>query len=294
MKRVLGIVAALAVAGATQTVQAQASRAAGSATTTQIRIIWHPHASANCIKTDATGCSMSIEVLADPCIQPIVSVSANTTVSYAENGRNDQTSSSESWGGSACRVFISETMDGKVVGGNVVTNVVARTSTGDTSSGQKAETFLGNNPLNDDVRKYLANPTYAVVVYDRSRFRQFGADGKPNVGKGFGVMQIAPTDAEQPWHWKRNVDAGRAQLDKAWAEAKAYPAKMRANGYPKIPDFSTKELKLFALQSLVGEQYYVPNTNGRQWMPNNKRSDYADRLVKLEAEVAQGKPPADW
>jgi hypothetical protein len=294
MIRIFGIVSMLAVACATANVQAQSTRASGSVSTTQMRIIWHPHATANCIKTDATGCSMSIEVVGDPCIQPIVSVSSSTTVSYTESGRNDQTTSSESWSGSACRVFISETMDGKVVGGNVFTNVVARISTGETSSGQKAETFLGNNPANDDVRKYLANPTYAVVVYDRSRFKQFASDGKPNVGKGFGVMQIAPADAEQPWHWKRNVDAGRAGLDAAWAAAKAYPAKMRANGYPKIPDFSAKELKLFALQSLVGEQYYVPNTNGRQWIPNNKRSDYADRLAKIEADVVAGKPPADW
>ena len=294
MNRIPRIVAMLALACAPLAAQAQASQRGSAATNTEVRIIWHPHATANCIKTDATGCSVSIEVVGDPCIQPIVSVSSSTTVSYAENGRNDQTTSSESWNGSACRVFISETMDGKVVGGNVVTSVVARISTGQASSAQKNETFLGNNPANDDVRKYIANPTYAVVAYDRSRFRQFGADGKPTIGKGFGVMQIAPADAEQPWHWKKNVDAGRAQLDKAWAEAKAYPAKMRASGYPKIPDFNAKELKFFALQSLVGEQYYVPNTNGRQWIPNNKRSDYADRLVKLESEVAAGKPPADW
>ncbi len=69
---------------------------------------------------------------------------------------------------------------------------------------------------------------------------------------------------------------------------------MRKNGNPKLPDFSAKELRLFALQSLVSELYYVPNTNGRQRMPNPKRSDYADRLARIEDAVAAGQPLADW
>lgn len=255
---------------------------------------WRMSTLSQCIKVDPTGCTMQVVVEAQPCYQRIVAVSTTTTVAYAENGRNDSTTSGEAWAGNDCRVVLVETMDGKVLGGSVATSATARLSDGRTASAQQADTFLGNNPANADVRAAIGNPTYSVVAYDRSRFKQFGPDGRPVFVKGFGIMQVVSPDAEQVWHWKRNVEAGKQSLDAAWKEAGAYPAKMRASGYPRIPDFSGKEQRMFALQSLVGEFYYVPNTNGRQWIPNKGRSDYADSLARLESDVAAGKPPSDW
>lgn len=255
---------------------------------------WQISPLVNCIKPDPTSCSTTIEVQANPCIQRIVAVSTSTVVGYTENGRADSTTFNRSWSGNDCRVVIVESLDGRVLGGTAQISVTARLSDGRTASSQKTVEMFGNNAGNDVIRQEIANSTYSAVAYDRSRFKQFAADGKPQFNAGFGVMRLTAPDAEQVWHWRRNVQAGKILLDQAWADAKAYPQKMRQNGFPRIPDFTARELKLFALQSLAAELYYVPNTNGRQWIPNKAKSDYADKLLKIETEVAAGRPPADW
>jgi hypothetical protein len=246
------------------------------------------------IKPDPAGCTMRAQIVLDPCVQRAVSATLTVTVSYAENGRNDTQTTTKSWSGNACQVDLVEDAGGRILGGNVSGVATVRLSNGVTHSDRKVDTYWGNNPATKDVRTLIANPTYAAVAYDRSRFRQFDASGRPVFNKGFGVMLLPAPDAEQVWHWRRNVADGKARLDAAWAGARMWPDKMRKNGYPRLPDFSGNELRLFALQSLVGELYFVPNTNGRQWIPNPKRSDYADRLAKIEDAVAAGKPPADW
>lgn len=255
---------------------------------------WQISPFSNCIKPDPAGCSTTIEVQANPCYQRIVAVTTSTVVEYRENGRSDSNTFNRSWSGNECRVVIVENQDGRLLGGTVSVSVTARLSDGRTAGSSKSVQYLGNNAANDVVRSEIANPTYAAVIYDRSKFKQFAPDGKPLFAKGFGVAQLAVADAEQVWHWRRNAQAGKAALDQTWADAKAYPAKMRSSGYPRLPDFTAQQLKLFALQSLVNEQYYVPNSSGRQWIPNKARSDYADRLAKIEADVAAGRPPADW
>lgn len=246
------------------------------------------------IKPDPVGCIMRTQITLDPCVQRAVSATLTVTVSYAENGRNDTQTTTKNWSGNACRIDLAEDAGGKIVGGNVSATATVVLSNGASHSDKKTDVYWGNNPATKDVRALIANPTYAVVAYDRSKFRQFDANGRPVFNKGFGVMLLSAPDAEQVWHWRRNVAEGKPKLDAAWAGARTYPDKMRKNGYPKLPDFSAKEHRLFALQSLVGELYYVPNTNGSQWIPNPKRSDYADRLARIEDAVAAGKPPADW
>lgn len=246
------------------------------------------------IKPEPTNCRYVVEVLAEPCRQRLVEASLNVTVTYTDNGRNDRQTFTKNWSGNACKVELTEDMGGKIIGGNVAIAATGRLSDGRVDTGGRADSSFGNNPNNSDVRSVIGNPTYAVVAYDRSKFKQFGANGLPGFDKGFGVMRLEAPDAEQVWHWRRNVDGGKAVLDAAWAAARSYPEKMRKSGYPKLPDFSERETRLFALQSLVSEAYFVPNANGRQWIPNKNRSNYADRLVEIEEAVASGKPPADW
>lgn len=246
------------------------------------------------IKPEPTGCRYSVEILAEPCRQRLVEVGLSVTVTYTDNGRNDRHTFTKRWSGNACRVEIAEDMGGKILGGNIAVSATARLSDGRVDSKGQTDSSFGNNPNNSDVRSAIGNPTYAVIAYDRSKFKQFGANGLPSFDKGFGVMRLEAPDAEQVWHWQRNVDGGKAVLDAAWTAARSYPEKMRKNGYPRLPDFGEKETRLFALQSLISETYFVPNANGRQWIPNKNRSDYADRLVGIEEAVAAGKPPADW
>ncbi len=246
------------------------------------------------IKPDPAGCTMRAQITLNPCVQRAVAATLTVTVSYSENGRKDTQTTTSNWSGNACQIDLVEDAGGKIVGGNVSATATVTLSNGATHSDRKTDVYWGNNPAAKDVRSLIANPTYAAVAYDRSKFKQFDANGRPVFSKGFGVMLLPAPDAEQVWHWRRNVTDGKAKLDAAWAGARTYPDKMRKNGHPKLPDFSAKELRLFALQSLVSELYYVPNTNGRQWIPNPKRSDYAERLARIEDAVAAGQPPADW
>ena len=292
MRNILVLLTALSFAGHAY---AQSAANTESAPPTVAAVTFKMFPPKQCIKADPSPCVLEEGVELIPCGNSrFVSFSATTTVTYKDNGRNDSTTSSESWSGSACKVLVHENMDGRIVGGNVIVVVTAKRSDGTIDTGSESGVILGTNPLSADVRTVIGNPTYSVVTYDRSKFRQFAADGRPLFDKGFGVMRLKSPDAEQVWNWKRNIEAGKFQLDAAWAGAKTYPAKMRSAGFPKLKDFTVAELKLFALQSLVGEFYYVPNKRGRAWVPNDKRSDYADRLQKLEVEVAAGKTPADW
>jgi hypothetical protein len=284
------------VSSITSIAQAQTMPPASPATSVdRVRFFLPPHVLAQCITTVPTPCTVNVQA-SIPCHRRIVELGIDVTVSFKFEGRNDSEEFKTRWYGSECSLSINADFKGRVLGDTANISVYAVLDNGQRDKAPDTPgNFLGNNPSNDSVRVAIANPTFSAIVYDRSKFKQFRPDGSPNFGGGFGVMKLSSPDSEQIWHWRRNVDAGKSLLDATWVAARGYPAKMRQSGFPKIPDFTAEQLKLFALQSLVGEVYFVPNRAGNQWIRNTaSKSDYADRIVKLEKDVASGKPPADW
>lgn len=247
-----------------------------------------------CITAEPTSCTSTIRANVEGCVLPLVEVNVESIVEYSDHGRNDSFRFTRQWTGAQCAVEIVENYNGMFLGGKITTNVAVKASNGQTGGKQDIQFFIGTNPENKTVRDVIANLTYSVVAFDRSQFKQFATDGQPAFKDGFGVFALNAPNAEQVWNWRMNVAQGVMDINAQWAKAKAYPAKMRQTGFPRLPDFTDRELKLFALQSLVGELYFVPNEGKRQWIPNRQRSNYADRLVKIEKDVAEGRPPQGW
>jgi hypothetical protein len=185
-------------------------------------------------------------------------------------------------------------MSHEVRGGSFKGIAYYNLSNGESGSANMAGTLTGLNPSKDEVRNRVSNLTYSVVMFLRTGLKQFNSNGRPFRSIGFGAGGVELPNAEQLWHWQKNVDLAELDLVAAFAESAKYPETMRNNGFAKLPDFTQDEVKLQALQNLVGQTYFVPRRNGQGWKPMSKRLSFADDVVKLENEIKSGNPPADW
>ncbi|MCF6445926.1 hypothetical protein [Nereida sp. MMG025] len=249
----------------------------------------------HCIKANPEPCRLTIEASVENCrIARMAEITMSATSRYSQFGRQDVDQISHRWTGNECRVMLSWPITNNVMGGTYQARFTYRLSNNQTGNAQRSGDLTGENPTPQDVRARLSNLTYDVLVYLSNEFKQFNSNGMPRTANGFGVGGLNTPEAKDLWDWKHNLDTAVVSFDAAFAAAELYPERMRNSGFPNVPDFSADERKRHALQSLVGEPYYIPTRVGKGWEPMRKRLSFADDVMKIETDVAAGNPPANW
>lgn len=239
-------------------------------------------------------CVITVDASSSNCRVRFVEIVGVTTVSFSRHGRRDTGTKSHVWRGDSCRVSLPWAISDNVLGGDVRLSLNYRMTNGQAGSDGKALTVVGAALDPATVRADIRNPTYEAAVYHLSRFQHFASDGWPLVAQGFGVGALGAPDAGLMWNWKANLAARVALLDTAFAQAAAHPASMRAAGFVDLPDFTPDQIKLQALQSLVGQDYFLPAPTGGGWQAVPTRLSFADDIARTEADVAAGNPPSGW
>ncbi len=239
-------------------------------------------------------CVITLDAESSNCRVRFVEIVGVTSVSFSRHGRRDTSTKSHVWRGDSCRVSLPWAISDAVLGGDVRLSLNYRMSNGQAGPDGKTLTVVGAALDPATVRADIRNPTYEAAIYHMSRFQQFASDGWPLAGQGFGVGALGAPDAAQMWNWKANLAVRIAGLDAAFARAAAHPATMRAAGFVDLPDFTPEQAKLQALQSLVGQDYFLPAPTGGGWQAIPTRLPFADDIVRTEAEVAAGNPPPGW
>lgn len=179
-------------------------------------------------------------------------------------------------------------------GGDYQANFSYRFTNGQIGTDQRSGFLGGENPTHDAVRLRAANPKYAGLLHLGNGFVHFNANGRPRIAAGFGIGGLDDPSSTDLWNWEQNLDRAVAEFDARFAEAEKYPEMMRQLGFSAMPDFTSDELKLHALQSLVGQPYFVPARGGSGWVPMRNRLPFADDVVQIAADVAAGNPLAGW
>jgi hypothetical protein len=169
--------------------------------------------------------------------------------------------------------------------------------------------IVGLNPNKAETRNELSLEEQ-VIAYLESRFRQYWNDhdypvwGTPS---GYGIMQVdPPSNNEQVWNWKANIEEGCSRFGDKKAWAKKYPARTRNRGGKNkyATDFNNDQWLTEAFQEYNGFNCWV-------WAPNplipsigswikdptlgvTHGKNYGGTAIKLYNDVSSGNPPKDW
>ncbi|WP_168798005.1 hypothetical protein [Pacificoceanicola onchidii] len=239
-------------------------------------------------------CKIEVKADSDNCRVRFSQINITFTVTYTGFGRNDRASRAHQWNGDSCNVTTNWPISHEVRGGEVRIDLSYRMTNGQSGTYNKNLSVRGANPAKDAIRGRIGLLTHSIILFQRNALEQFDGSGLPKRGTGFGAGGLENPSAAQLWNWMSNVDAARAPFAQAFADARALPSWMRRGGFPKLPDFTEDQAKRQGLQSLVGESYYKPHQNGTVWREIRGRKPFADKIVKIEAAINAGKPPAGW
>ena len=239
------------------------------------------------------------------------SVSWSAFIDYTDHGRND--TSATLTGTSAVWSPIPIDFAGIVQGGTIHFHVQAdikNSTTGatDTRKLDGTNAIRGQNPTKDTVKSRLGDIALQVIAYIESifTFNQFDGSGLPLFGapNGFGVMQLdnSPTPtAREIWDWQQNVDGGKGKYSDGQTVVRQHYKNLRT-AHPTLPDLTDAELHLAdyaAYNAGTGSQdrfYWQPNAAFNGWIKNTNTAftQYADKAIGIEQNVAAGSPPAGW
>jgi hypothetical protein len=131
----------------------------------------------------------------------------------------------------------------------------------------------GKNPSKPVISAALQTDVLRAICWQESNWRQFDSQGLPiqNNNVDWGIMQINGAPPELRWHWRNNIERGRAILDEKRTHATAY--------LNKHPPYTNEMLENEMLQRYNGGAYYKWSTTNLQWevSPPN---DYVRRIKK--------------
>lgn len=244
---------------------------------------------------EAKPCVVSWDADSSNCRVRFTEIVSTYTLTYKQFGRNDRDVRTHVWRGDSCKVNQRHEVSNAVRGGDLAVTFTYRMTNGQSGTSGHNAKILGANPATAAVRADLRNPIYAAFIYHVSKFKQFTAAGYPATSNAFGAFGIGSVDVFSPnelWNWKTNLSARVVLLDDAWSKAKNHPANLRSNGF-SVPDFDADQIARQALLSLRGRSYWRPGKNGG-WEKAVGDQNFADRVMEIAEEVANGKPPADW
>lgn len=229
----------------------------------------------------------------------------DATITYNENGRSDTISKSGEgqliFGKQRVTIAFPETRGGTVTYIGHVTFQQRGYPVETKHSQPKSQKIIGLQPLKDNIRKYVADDLFSVVIFRRSAFEQFDVQGNPIFNNGFGLFRIPTPSAEQIWNWTKNVDFAKQDLEQRKTAANEIPARLRADDpvkYEGLPDFDKDQLLLMAVQSYGTGQYYKPEksilTRKWKWVKDTNNDGFASKCEAIAKEVASGKFPPGW
>lgn len=233
----------------------------------------------------------------------LLRVWATLSIIYAQNGRNDQWMAEVELLKQAAQqripIAVPDVRGGKLSVQSFATIKLHVGGTVTIKSNVTTCTIAATQPLKKNIRLLLKPDYLHAVVFKRSAFEQFVADGQPSVDKGFGMHRISNPTVAEIWNWKANAAAAKADFDARKAAAVAYPAQLRAQQpdyYNGLPNFSTAGAEKQALQSYGTGSYYKPKKNllGSWKWELDTNDGYADSCIKLLQDVANNKPPVGW
>ncbi|MBN1396427.1 MAG: hypothetical protein JXA06_00170 [Bacteroidetes bacterium] len=204
-------------------------------------------------------------------------------------------------------------------GGRVTVYITANANGKFYSDSIRPNSIVGKNPTHAIAREGMELPMQ-VVMYQESRFRQFGTNGYPLYGPGlnggYGISQLdnPPATEQQLWNWRENRTGGVTIYNQKHLDAVGYPSRIRAYtrlnrnnrywkpiGYQNATDFTTEEQILReTFQRYNGGAYWIwhpfrpqdPNSPG-EWRPR-PLNDYGDILWGIYLRIQAGNPPNDW
>ena len=143
----------------------------------------------------------------------------------------------------------------------------------------------GTNPSLAEVRAALPNDTLRRIACKESGQRQFraapdgGIDFCPVFGRDgrVGVMQIRNPTPEAVWNWRANVREGTDLFERKTAEARAYPARVRATA--RFQDLVTQ---------FNADRLQVGRPPVSVELPEFSVGDFDGNLQQLELDVIRG------
>jgi len=242
---------------------------------------------------EAQPCQIEMAADSSNCRVRFRDIRIQTTVTYTNWGRKDSHQVNHHWTGDACRPRYYFPISNDVRGGNINLRITYAMTNGQNGTETKSLAITGENPTKDQIRAEINNLTYAVVFHHLSNLEQF-KNGHPKLTRGFGVGALSAPNASDIWNWKRGVTLRKAGLDIAFSNAKNHPANMRNSGFANLPDFTEEQVKLQALQYIVGQDYFIPNASGNGWVEAKPRRPFADKIVQIEKDIQAGNPPNGW
>jgi hypothetical protein len=235
----------------------------------------------------------------------ILRVWVEVTLSYTDHGRNDVVKVPMELEKITHQFF--EVQFPEIRGGTMRINAWAtiRTRYGQTFTVSDPNPYTASiaaqSPATQKVRDYCRNDHLSVVLYQRSKFRQFADNGQPLYNNGWGLYQLNQPTAEQIWNWKKNADVALADYAKRKEAASKIPATLRTQNpaeYEKLPDFDEEELALETLQSYGTGTYHKPKKSGLfgrwKWEPSGENDGFAKKCTDILKAVQNNKPPEGW
>lgn len=169
------------------------------------------------------------------------------------------------------------------------------------SSAVYTYTILAKQPAKKNVRTLLTTDYLKAIIYKRSAFEQFTPQGEPIFKNGVGLYQIQNPSIAEIWNWKSNAAHAITDFENRKTMSSKIPEKYRTDNpelYKNLPDFTSQQIDLEALQSYGSGNYYTPKRSGLsrnwKWVSGAPNDGFADSCLVLLKEVASGKLPVGW
>lgn len=161
--------------------------------------------------------------------------------------------------------------------------------------------ILAKQPVKKNIRKLIDSDYLQIIIYKRSAFEQFNANGEPINNKGFGLYQILNPTVAEIWNWKMNVENAVRDFEVRKNLVAKIPGKYRTDDpvlYKGLPDFNDDELALETLQSYGIGNYHIPKKSGLsrkwKWQAGATNDGFAEGCLQLLKEILSGKIPVGW
>lgn len=163
-------------------------------------------------------------------------------------------------------------------------------------------TIVARQPTKPRVRTELDHKYLNALIYLLSAFEPFNANGEPAYeGGGFGLFRLKHPTVAELWNWKVSAETAKKDFERRKETADKIPEQLRTDEavlYKGLPDFTTSQLELEALQSYTDGMYHKPEKSGFpkkwKWVTGATNDGFADECLGILADVAAGNPPLGW
>lgn len=223
----------------------------------------------------------------------VISLVYECSLTYKENGRNDQAGPFNGQGVNNVLIDWGGTVHGGDLSGRVNVHIRRPNGTNYWSGWQNLLTnikLVGENPSQTDVITESKEIQAVVIATKKSGLRMFTGGMPYYVDASFGLFLLSSPLPAQIWNWKENVAAGIAQFKDLQTKTSEYPGSLRTaepQKYKGLPDYDSTQLKMETYQSYSIDRYWVPKKRGfifKKWVWEKSKSvnDFADECLRIE------------